>query len=214
DLLLKLSFNNPFIVSLLKKFDYANSKLLLRSSLAGKNENFQAAESMLDQAYYLELKESATKTASKLIKQFIAATIDLANLKNTLRLALTTKDKKTLKESIIKGGMISRELWLDLFYKQPQEIQTRLRFSLYFPYLNEGIESLIKTGSLVKLEKLADDFLVNQFHRAKYLGSGLEPLVGFFLAKEVEIKTLRFILTCKKQKVNAEKIKERIRINY
>jgi len=59
-----------------------------------------------------------------------------------------------------------------------------------------------------------DDYLLSHFRKAKYLSSGIEPLLGFILAKESEIRTLRFILICKKNRVGAERIRERLRTSY
>jgi vacuolar-type H+-ATPase subunit C/Vma6 len=64
------------------------------------------------------------------------------------------------------------------------------------------------------IEKAIDDYITGKFRKAKYVNSGVEPLVGFYLAKKAEIKTLRFILICKQNYIETEQIKERLRVSY
>jgi vacuolar-type H+-ATPase subunit C/Vma6 len=64
------------------------------------------------------------------------------------------------------------------------------------------------------IEKKIDDFIIDKFRKAKYINSGVEPLVGFYLAKKAEIKTLRFILICKQNFIETEQVKERLRVSY
>ncbi len=64
------------------------------------------------------------------------------------------------------------------------------------------------------IEKEIDDFIVDKFRKAKYVNSGVEPLVGFYMAKQAEIKTLRFIFISKQNYVESEQVKERLRVIY
>ncbi|MEA3493377.1 MAG: V-type ATPase subunit [Candidatus Margulisiibacteriota bacterium] len=64
------------------------------------------------------------------------------------------------------------------------------------------------------IEKEIDNFIVEKFRKAKYVNSGVEPLVGFYMAKQAEIKTLRFMFICKQNYVKNEQIKERLRVSY
>ena len=58
------------------------------------------------------------------------------------------------------------------------------------------------------------DYIINKFRTAKYVNSGIEPLVGYYLAKESEMDNLRFILVCSKNELEPEKIKARLKVNY
>ncbi|MBI4896645.1 MAG: V-type ATPase subunit [Candidatus Aenigmarchaeota archaeon] len=167
-----------------------------------------------DQAYFLQLKTVLGKVPSPLIQKLAKQMIDRANLTTLLRTQTLKVGQSTLKGLLMEGGFIDRDLLLAIADKTPQEIASRLNFTIYFPYLLPGIEFFSKNRSLFLLEKLMDDFMLQGFRRAKYLGCGIEPLVGFWLAKEAEIKTLRFILICKMQSIDPEEIRERLRVNY
>lgn len=179
-----------------------------------KNKNPQILDFIIDKHYYSRLKRIFSLSPSRLIRNAADSMIDLINLKTILRAQELKLDKNFLKSALLETAIIDPDILLDLYDKNPHEIILRLSFTPYFPAIAEGIEYFIKTGSFHQLEKRMDDFITNRFRKAKYLSSGTEPLVGFIWAKENEIKTLRFILVSKKNYIDSERIKERLRASY
>jgi V/A-type H+-transporting ATPase subunit C len=167
----------------------------------------QMLDITLDRHYYRGLKRVADSTPSRLIRDLVKHLLDLANLRTLLRCQELKRDKKFLEAALLEPGLIDKDVLLDLREKSLPDIVSRLNYTPYFPALAGGFEGH-------PLEKLMDDFILDQFRKAKYLVSGIEPLVGFTLAKESEIKTVRFVLICKKNYVEAERIKERLRASY
>ncbi|MFH1826101.1 MAG: V-type ATPase subunit [bacterium] len=156
-------------------------------------------------------EEALFNEQSPLIKNILTAKRDLANIKNLLR---TQALKKPLKEHLTEPGTIGHDILLALQDRSIEDIISRLSFTVYFPFITPGLEHFQKHKSFSLLEKLMDDFVMGLVRQAKYLSSGLEPLVGFYLAKLLEIETLRFILICKKNHVDTEQIKKRVRLSY
>lgn len=115
-----------------------------------------------------------------------------------------------------KGFILLNELRLKLLAGgfDPETIVTTYRYTDYHLAVSRGIAGYQKTGSLFVLEREIDNFLMETLNRAKYLAFGIEPLVGFFYAKEIEHKIVRLILTLKKMKVAPEALKERLRLTY
>lgn len=186
----------------------------LAKSLYEQTKDPQSIDSFLDKHYYSYLKQALNSSPSQLIKEMVDHQIDTTNIRILLRAQELKKDKKFLEAALLGPGSIDKGLLLELYDKNAQDIIARLNFTPYFPYIAEGIEYFTKNKSFHLLEKLMDDYVIEQFRKAKYLSSGVEPLVGFYLAKEAEIKTLRFVLICKKNRVGSEQIKERLRISY
>lgn len=186
----------------------------LAKSLYEQKKDPQSIDLSLDKHYYSYLKQVVNISPSPLIKGMVDHQIDLTNIKILLRAQELKKDKKNLEAALLEPGSIDKGLLLELYDKNAQDIVARLNFTPYFPYIAEGIEYFAKNKSFHLLEKRMDDYVIEQFRKAKYLSSGVEPLVGFYLAKEAEIKTLRFILICKKNQIESEQIKERLRVSY
>ena len=65
-----------------------------------------------------------------------------------------------------------------------------------------------------KLEKFADDFLTASAGRCRYITIGVEPLVGYMIAKKTEIKNLGIIYSGVKTGQPPERITERLRELY
>ena len=174
----------------------------------------QSLDMTVDKYYFAYLRKVCGASPSLLIRNLANHWIDLTNIKTLLRAQELKKDKKFFAASLLDPGFVSKDILLNLHDKSVQDIGSKLSFSTYLPFLAEGFDQLTKDRSFYLLEKLMEDFIIDQFKKAKYLGSGVEPLVGFYLAKEAEIRTIRFILTCKKNHVGTERIKERLRLSY
>lgn len=203
---------HPFDFEELCQLEYKVLQDLMHKLSPG-NEIICALQRDVNKEYFEELK-SASKKSSLLIKNMVNHKIDLTNIKLLLRTNELKKDKEFLKQSLLEPGFIDKDILLGLHAKSIQDVISKLNFTPYFPDIADGIEYYSQNKSFYLLEKLMDDFIINQFRKAKYLNSGIEPLVGFFLAKESEIKTLRFIMICKKNYVESERIKERLRAIY
>lgn len=141
-----------------------------------------------------------------MLKNYKAAIIDLNNLRSFLSNGLD-------KTNFIPNGLIDLMLFQSL-QKTSTDIIAKLIHTPYIPFLNPGLNAFFETNQANLLDKLIDDLLVNIMKPAKYRISGIEPLVGYLLAKDNEIKNLRLILNAKKQKVGSDKIIERVRSNY
>lgn len=98
--------------------------------------------------------------------------------------------------------------------KSPESIIAETRYSDHGAAVARGLEDHKKTGSLSVLEKEEDNFLIGTLRPAKYKSFGIDPLIGFFIARETEIKNLRTIFTAKQLNVPAEDIKRRLRLSY
>jgi len=98
--------------------------------------------------------------------------------------------------------------------KGPEAVLADTGYGDFRAAVARGIESYKKDGSLAGLEKEADDCLVETVRPAKYKSFGIDPVIGFFVARETEIKNLRLIFTAKQLNMPAEDIKRRLRLSY
>jgi len=140
-------------------------------------------------------------------------------LKNYLELLKETARQHPLPLFVkyAQGFILLNELKLELLMNNdfdPENILNRYRYTDYNRAVQAGMSSYQKTGSLFGLEREIDNHLMGVLRRAKYQAFGIEPLLGFFFAKEIEHKLLRLILTAKQMKVRTEDIKERLRLTY
>lgn len=230
-----LAPQNKILAALFKKHDYLTIKIYVRNFFLQKpketyetndkklleiidkakteykqNKDPQNVDILLDKHYFSYLKQICSNSPSPLIRNLVNHKIDLTNIKTLLR----TQEHKKLETALLEPGFIDKDILVEIHGKSLPDIASRLNFTPYFPGIAAGLEYYDKNKSFYLLEKSIDDYIINQFRKAKYLSSGIEPLVGFYLAKEAEIKTIRFILICKKNHIESKLITERLRVSY
>jgi V/A-type H+-transporting ATPase subunit C len=71
-----------------------------------------------------------------------------------------------------------------------------------------------KDFNLDYFDRLADDFVLDYVRGAKLISIGIEPLVGYMMAKENEVKIVRIILAGKLAGLSSETIRKRLRQSY
>jgi vacuolar-type H+-ATPase subunit C/Vma6 len=116
----------------------------------------------------------------------------------------------------VRGFIVLNQLKFRLLQGkfEPEAVIAEFRYTDYYPAVQHGMESYKTTGSLFALEREIDNHLTRTIQMAKYKAFGIEPLIGFMIAKEIEVKIIRLILTCKQLQVKTEEIKARMRLSY
>lgn len=68
--------------------------------------------------------------------------------------------------------------------------------------------------ALVEYEVLWDNYLLNIFKEDRADIFSVAPIAGFYVAKKIELKMVRMILTCLKNRADIKEIKARLRGFY
>lgn len=145
---------------------------------------------------------------------YIKMAIDLENIKIFFRARIAGRDRRSLEKALIPGGHLDKRTLAEYFDKPADEIASRAGHLRYGSSIFEGIEEYLRSGSLERLEKECDDRLVEYLKEAKMFSFGVEPVIAFALAKEVEAKNLRVILFGKLAGMGADEIRPLLRKSY
>ena len=76
-----------------------------------------------------------------------------------------------------------------------------------------AVSESMKKG-FAAFEKACDDLLIEKVKNAKYQCLGIAPLAAYYFATDAEVKTVRIVLSCKKNGISDEIIRERVRLLY
>jgi V/A-type H+-transporting ATPase subunit C len=174
----------------------------------------QVIDIILDKAIFKQMKDTSIKSGNKFIKDLVTLFIDLANIKVFLRVKALNKSFDFLQKILIPEGSINIKLFIENLDNPLDSIIDALQFTSIGPYLQEGIENFKVTGTLTKFEKLSDNSIMDYVKKSKYVSLGIEPLVGYLMAKEMEIKNARIVMVGKINNISNEVIKERLREAY
>src|SRR5665648_264930 len=148
------------------------------------------------------------------LKRFLNINIDLNNIVNCIRVKIRGEKKAFIKEFLIPEGDFKIEKIIEIYDSPLSSWFEKLKYTDYKDIIELGVNYFQKNNSLMELEKLRDNFILNFSKIGKYITFGIEPLVGFITAKENDIKNIRIILSGKLNKLSPDQIKERVRDTY
>ena len=212
------------IIRMTEAKDFDSAYLVLRESphyskLIDQLEHPFDFESLLEKetAYTRELMKKLAP-GNKLIEVIWKKSdpaLPLSNYLDILSATAAESNVPLFKKYAFSFIVLSR-LKLELLENkfEPERIVLQFKYTDFNQLVSAGLEHFRKTGSLFALEREIDNFLTETVKKAKYQSFGIEPLIGFCIAKEVEVKIIRLISTGKRMRLRPEEIKERLRLPY
>ncbi|GAB1475903.1 V-type ATP synthase subunit C [Bacillota bacterium] len=174
----------------------------------------QTIDIIFDKACYAEMREGAEDGGNGFIISYIKLQIDITNLKSFVRIRQMGKPWDFFTQVFISGGRIQEKLFTGN-YDEPYELfaEKLIPYGLSIPMAEGGI-MLRDSGRFTALERLCDNALMEYAKSAKHVSFGIEPLAAYLIAKEIEIRTVRIIMTGLMQGLPRESIAERVRETY
>lgn len=171
----------------------------------------QEIERILDRTWFDYGYHVLHEGISSLLFTWWIAFIDLTNLRTFIRLRLIGLPFTEYERFFISNGQLTLVDFRALWDQSEDKIITWLSMTGYSRLIAEDSHLLT---SLTVLEREYDNYLTDIISKAKLISLGIEPLVGYLIAKEVEIRTLRIILVGKTNGVPTLQLKERLRRAY
>lgn len=182
--------------------------------LFAKGRDPQEIDLVLDRTCYEEMSKSAAATRNPFLIGYVKLVIDLLNINVFIRLREIGKPWAFFQKVFLEGGEIDEKLFTGHYEEAYSQFADRMAPYGFREIFTKGAAAVSTTGKYALLEKLCDDARIRYVRDAKYISMGIEPIAGFFIAKESEIKNLRMILTGKAAGTKAEVIAERLRETY
>ena len=178
------------------------------------NPDPQLIDVALDKGLYNLMYKVARDNKSSFLTDYISAQIDLINIKSLVRVKSMGYGREFLKKVILDNGKLDYAFFSDIFDESLETLIDRLAYKDYGKVVEEGISNYMRTKSLTRFEKLSDDFIFELAKKGKYVAFGIEPLIGYLMAKENETKIIRMIMVGKINEIPNELIRERLRDVY
>ena len=171
----------------------------------------QLADFVLDGAYFREMLSLAEASGSKILLDYVRASIDGANLRSAVRTLRMKKSGDFLRRVLSEGGQV-----------EPGAILTAaLGGRLEEPYRTTPLRQAAqlgteaaKGGSLTAFEKACDDAVTAVAAGAKSVPFGVEAVIGYLVAKEIEFTAVRIIMSGRMAGIGGDTIRERLREAY
>jgi len=134
--------------------------------------------------------------------------IDLTNIRTMLRLKFTESEQSNV-NVFLQGGFVELER-----FRQGLKLGYEALAPLFFvtPYhrvVEAGASYLASNKSFLKLEQQCEEHLNGFLKSTIQIVTGPQPIIAFLLMKENEIRTVRLILTAKKNFLDTKLILDR-----
>ncbi len=172
----------------------------------------QVIDACLDAEMFALMHEFASQ--NDFLLELLKMYIDLANIKMLIRSKKLDKSKKFVGYATLENGSLQKGDLLKIYDRSLDAMISELCKTEYGKIIAEWAEHYEKEESLLLFEKLFDDMIIEHVKKAKHVAFGLEPLAGYIIAKENEMKRVRMILMGKLNKIPSKQIKEMMREGY
>ncbi len=171
----------------------------------------QRSDFILDDAYFREMLQAAEDTGSSFLKRYVQATIDAANLRSAVRSLRMHKDGDFLRRVLFDGGTIPVDRVLAAALGGSLEDLYR---PTVFRAAAEAGTAALESGRLTAFEKACDDAVTAMVSGAKGIPFGVEVVIAYLAAKEIEFTAVRVIMSGRMAGISGEMIRERLRESY
>ncbi len=194
--------------------DYIDDALESARAEYQESQNPQMIDIIIDNHLQSFLYERASDYPNSFLSGYFEVFADLANIKSFIRIKALGEGLRLLEASLIPHGSLRSEIFTRHFDETVENFPSALTSTPYAEMVAEGVRSWSEDHSLTAYERLSDNYLINYIKPAKYIVFGVEPLIGYLLAKEHEMKLIRIVMIGKLNDLPSEVIQERLRETY
>lgn len=174
-----------------------------------RTQDGQLADVMIDRMCLDDIQDMAAKTKIPLLIEEMEIYTATTNIKTAFRAIRTGKDEAFLEKALTdKCKTVSKEKLVSLAGAKVEDLLTYLSTTPY----SAGTKYLSSSPS--EYEKWVDDHMVSLLLPTRHSPLGPEPLIGFYMGKEAEVKNVRIILAAKQNNLPLELIATRLRRLY
>jgi len=133
--------------------------------------------------------------------------IDLTNIRTMLRLKYIEADQRNV---LLPGGFLEMDRLREAMDHDYDGLGPLFFATPYHQIVDAGVGYLASHESFLKVEQQCDEYLTGYLRSTSQITAGPQPIIAYLLLKEHEIRTVRLILTAKKNLLDTKLILDRI----
>jgi V/A-type H+-transporting ATPase subunit C len=179
-----------------------------------KSEDIQLVDNLLDKGYYEAIFKLLQNFNQPFLSYFYKIEVDLMNIMISCRCKVRYIKKSQLSEILIKYGNFSTQKILGIYENSVHSWPNYFQKTGYSELVENGIKYWQQDNSLLELERLVDNYILDLLKIGKYTSFGLESIVSYYYAKEYDIKNIRMILNGKRYHLPKDVIQKNLRNCY
>lgn len=168
----------------------------------------QLCDAIIDKAALDVIYKKGKETGNDLLSLYAELKVAACDLKIVVRSMKTGKDKSFLERSLAECETLDKGKLISAALNGEEAVYEYLAMTDY----SEAVLALKESPSA--FERWCDNLIIRNIRPQKYNSFSLSPLAAYILARDNEIRTLRIILSGKKNDISETSIRERLREMY
>ena len=168
----------------------------------------QLCDIIIDKAALNAILQAGKASGDPLLAFYAEHTVATANIKTAVRCQKTGKSLDFIRRALAKCDTLDVSLLTQASVESFDAIIAYLNTTEY----SGAAEALTQSASA--FERWCDNRLIEKIRPQKYETSTIDPLAAWLLARENEIKTVRILLSGKRNGLSDDAIRERLREMY
>lgn len=188
--------------------DYMREVAKEATDILLKTRDGQLCDCLVDQAGLRAIYQASKESRNDLIELYGELTVAAADIKIAVRAQKTQKKNEFLQSALAECDTVNVNM---LAHAATESLESICNYLESTNYAN-AVEELKKSSAA--FECWCDNLMIRNIRSQLYNSSGLGPLAAYILARENEIKTVRIILSGKRNAFSEEFIRERVRETY
>lgn len=161
-------------------------------------------------AMYGYLLSVAAAFRAEFLTGYLEASVDLTNALSCLRARKLGRGSTFLAPELIPGGRVPEGAFLSAVGGDLEALKEALTDLPYKDLVLAAFAAAESAETLSPIERSFDRFLASMAENTRFAQFGYEPILGYLLRREAEVKALRTLLVCKASGLAPEAIRERL----
>ena len=151
----------------------------------------------------------SSRSAPEELKEYFRVYADCLNLSSFVRTLGIGGNFAFFEDVYMEGGSIPKEDFEKAFQEGVSSVTVLVKRTPLAPYADA-----LAAGDVTGFEVARDNYLIGIFRKNKSEMFSVAPVMGYYLAKQNEIRVLRIALVCIKNGVDKQEIKKKLRELY
>lgn len=172
-----------------------------------QNKDIRRIDYAIDQFQAEYNLKQAGRLKSVFLTGLFKIQIDLTNIRTMLRLKFTESEQRNV---FLKGGFIELERFMHGIELGYESLGQLFFVTPYHRIVDTGANYLASDKSFLKAEQQCEEYLTGFLKTTIRITAGPQPIIAYLLLKENEIRTVRLLLTARKNNLETKLILDRI----
>jgi len=173
-----------------------------------KTRDGQLCDCVTDRAALVDILRAGKETHEEILSLYGELTVASADIKALVRAVKTGKDRQFMERMVAPCDSLDTKKLIDAAAEGMNELLKYLESTKY----SDAVSVLKESPSA--FERWCDNLIIRSMRPEIHNPFGLGPLAAYILARENEIKTVRIVLSGKRNSLPDESVRERVREMY